>query len=326
MSRPLRIEFPGAWYHVMNRGRRREDIFLQPADYATFLNIVRESVERWNVKVAAYCLLSNHYHLLLQTPEGNLARCMRHINGVYTQHFNRTHQQDGQLFRGRYKAVLIEADSHLLEVLRYIHRNPLGANLDRQLEDYPWSSHRGYVSCAKQWDWLERETLMAMLTAKKSQRKQAYLDFVAQSEPEEITAFYAMKKLSSLLGGEAFKDWVRNHFIDPELQREIPEAKSMSHTPQDVIAHVCDHFDLDEARLQQSRRGAENLPRDIAIYLSRSISRMTLAEIGAAFGMTNYSSVSSAAERVKKRMATDARLRQEVEKIKLLLIKSQEQI
>ncbi len=325
MSRPLRIEFPGAWYHVMNRGRRRENIFLQPDDFDAFLKIVRESVERWNVKVAAYCLLPNHYHLLLQTPEGNLARCMRHINGVYTQRFNRAHLQDGQLFRGRYKAVLVEDDSHLLEVLRYIHRNPLVAGLVRQLDEYPWSSHAGYLSCAKQWDWLERETLLTMLTTKKSQRKQAYLDFVAQDEPQEITAFYAMKKLSSLLGGEAFKDWVRNRFIDQDLQREVPEAKRLANTPQDVIAQVCAYFDLDEARLQQSRRGAENLPRDIAIYLTRSTSRMTLGEIGAAFGMTNYSTVSSAAERIKGRMVKDARLRQEVEKLKLLLAKSQGQ-
>jgi chromosomal replication initiation ATPase DnaA len=181
------------------------------------------------------------------------------------------------------------------------------------------------LSCAKQWDWLERETLLTMLTTKKSQRKKAYLDFVAQDEPQEITAFYAMKKLSSLLGGKAFKDWVRNRSNDQDLQREVPEARRLANTPQDVIAQVCAYFDLDEARLQQSRRGAENLPRDIAIYLTRSTSRMTLAEIGAAFGMTNYSTVSSAAERIKRRMAADACLRQEVEKLKLLLAKSQRQ-
>jgi REP element-mobilizing transposase RayT len=309
----------------MNRGRRREDVFLQPDDYAAFLKIVRESAERWNVKVAAYCFLPNHYHLLLQTPEVNLARCMRHINGVYTQQFNRTHQQDGQLFRGRYKAVLVEADSHLLEVMRYIHRNPLNAGLIQQLDEYPWSSHAGYVSSAKQWNWLERETLLTMLTVKKSRRKQAYLDFVTQDEPEEITAFYAMKKLASLLGGEGFKDWVRNRFIDPEMQREVPEAQRLARTPQDAIEQVCLYFDLEEARLQESRRGVENLPRNIAIYLARSTSRMTLSEIGAEFGMPNYSTVSSAAERIKRRMVKDARLRQDVEKLKRLLAKSQKQ-
>ncbi|MBD1400772.1 REP-associated tyrosine transposase [Pelovirga terrestris] len=323
MSRPLRIEFSGAWYHAMNRGRRRENIFLQSDDFEAFLNIVRESADRWNVHVAAYCLLSNHYHLLLQTPEGNLARCMRHINGVYTQRFNRIHGQDGQLFRGRYKAVLVEDDSHLLEVMRYIHRNPLNAGLVRHLDEYPWSSHTGYLSCAKQWNWLERETLLTMLTTKKSQRKQAYLDFVSQNEPQQISSFYAMKKLASLLGGEAFRDWVSHRFVDLELQREIPEAKKLANTPQGIIVQVCAYFDQDEARLRHSRRGIENLPRDIAIYLARSTSRMTLGEIGAVFGVANYSTVSSAAERIKIRMAKDARLRQDVESLKQLLAKSQ---
>jgi len=309
----------------MNRGRRRENIFLQPDDFEAFLKIVRESAERWHVHVAAYCLMSNHYHLLLQTPEGNLARCMRHINGVYTQNFNRIHQHDGQLFRGRYKAVLVEADSHLLEVMRYIHRNPLGAGLVQQLDAYLWSSHMGYLTSAKQWAWLERETLLTMLTSKKSRRKQTYLDFISQGEPEEITSFYAMKKLASLLGGEAFKDWVRNRFVDPDLQREVPEAQRLANTPQEIIAQVCTYFDLDETCLQKSRRGVENLPRDIAIYLARSSSRMTLAEIGAVFDVSNYSTVSSAAERIKIRMAKDVRLRQDVEKLKQLLTKSQGQ-
>lgn len=325
MSRPLRIEFPGAWYHVMNRGRRRENIFLQPDDFEAFLKIVRESAERWNLKVAAYCLMSNHYHLLLQTPEGNLPRCMRHINGVYTQRFNRTHLQDGQLFRGRYKAVLVENDSHLLEVMRYIHRNPLSAGLIQHLDEYPWSSHAGYLSSQKQWDWLERETLLAWLSPAQSKRKSAYLDFVSQGEPQEITSFYAMKKLPSLLGGDAFKDWIRNRFSDPELQKEVPEARSLAQTPKEIITQVCAYFDLEESCLCHSRRGSENLPRDIAIYLARRSSRMTLSEIGAAFDIANYSTVSSAAERVKRRMAKELRLREDVAKLHQLLDKSQGQ-
>jgi putative transposase len=103
----------------MNRGRRREEVFLSRTDYESFLEVLRETSAGWNIKVAAYCLMPNHYHLLVTTPEGNISRCMRHINGVYTQRFNRQHQTDGQVFRGRYKAVLVEADSHLLEVLPF---------------------------------------------------------------------------------------------------------------------------------------------------------------------------------------------------------------
>ena len=123
MSRPLRIEYPDAWYHVMNRGRRSEEIFLGKEDYKTFIELLEESVELWNVRVSAYCLMTNHYHLLIQTPEANLSRCMRHINGVYTQRFNKRHHLDGQLFRGRYKSMLVDADSYLLQLVRYIHRS-----------------------------------------------------------------------------------------------------------------------------------------------------------------------------------------------------------
>jgi REP element-mobilizing transposase RayT len=141
----------------MNRGRRREEVFLSRTDYESFLEVLRETPVGWNIKVAAYCLMPNHYHLLVTTPEGNISRCMRHINGVYTQRFNRQHQADGQVFRGRYKAVLVEADNHLLEVLRYIHRNPIRAGLAGTVDDYPWSSHRGYVSSARKWAWLEKD-------------------------------------------------------------------------------------------------------------------------------------------------------------------------
>ncbi len=148
MSRPLRIEYPDAWYHVMNRGRRGDPVFRVREDYLSFIELLKETGDMWNLRVGAYCLIPNHYHLLIQTPNANLSRCMRHINGVYTQRFNRNHHLDGQLFRGRYKAILVEGDSYLLELLRYIHRNPLEAGLIEVLDRYPWSSHRGYLSGA----------------------------------------------------------------------------------------------------------------------------------------------------------------------------------
>lgn len=157
MSRPLRIEYPGAWYHVMNRGRRREQIYQDEEDYRLFLEVLQDTAKMWNLRVSAYCLMSNHYHLLVQTPDGNLSRCMRHLNGVYTQRYNRRHGIDGQLFRGRYKAVLVEEDSHLLELLRYIHRNPIEADIVSTLAAYKWCSHRGYLANERGWSWLHRD-------------------------------------------------------------------------------------------------------------------------------------------------------------------------
>ena len=123
-----------------------------------------ETADLWNLRISAYCLLKNHYHLLVQTPDANLSRCMRHINGVYTQRFNKAHQIDGQLFRGRYRSILIDADSYLLELIRYIHRNPIKAGIVKHIEKYPWSSHHGYLSDAKKWDWLNKDLVLSMFS------------------------------------------------------------------------------------------------------------------------------------------------------------------
>ena len=134
MSRPLRIEYPGAWYHVMNRGRRSESIFSGPSDYYRFIDLLSESCEMWNVRISAYCLMPNHYHLLIQTPEGNLSRCMRHINGVYTQRYNLVRDCDGQLFRGRFKSILVDGNSHLLQLVPYIWHDCFEKRVCERLE------------------------------------------------------------------------------------------------------------------------------------------------------------------------------------------------
>ncbi|MEN8136428.1 MAG: transposase, partial [Thermodesulfobacteriota bacterium] len=316
MSRPLRIEYPGAWYHVMNRGRRRENIFLNPRDYETFIKVLHEADEGWNIKISAYCLMSNHYHLLVHTPDGNISRCMRHINGVYTQRFNRDYKKDGQLFRGRYKAVLVDADSHLLEVLRYIHRNPLRADLAMGVKDYPWTSHQGYMSNAKKWAWLHKDILLSMLCEKKRGQKAAYMDFVSQVESEEIERFYSLKNLPSVLGRDSFKEWIKAKFNHLSFHKEIPESRNLAPTVDEVILAVCEHFKVKKEEIAVSKRGIENLPRDAAIYLVRRNCRETLARIGRHFSISNYSTVSSAIERIKTRKNKDRTLQKQLDIIR----------
>ena len=156
MSRPLRIDYPNAWHHVMNRARRGTTLFIDKADFQQFIDLLQETAELFNVNVAAYCLMPTHYHLMVQTPDANLSRCMRHLNGVYTQKYNVVHGSDGTLFRGRYKSILVYADSYVLQLVRYIHRNPLRGGLTDRIDDYKWSSHKGYVSIARKWDWLHK--------------------------------------------------------------------------------------------------------------------------------------------------------------------------
>ena len=128
-----------------------------------FIDLLIEISEMWDVNVAAYCLMTNHYHILLQTPDGNISRCMRHLNSVYTQRYNRRHGFDGQLFRGRYKSILVCNDSHLLQLVRYIHKNPVKAGMVKDMPDYVWSSYKGYLSYAKKWKWLYKDYIFSMI-------------------------------------------------------------------------------------------------------------------------------------------------------------------
>lgn len=324
MSRPLRIEYPEAWYHIMNRGRRREKTFLTDSDYLAFLKVLRETSDMWNLRISAYCLMPNHYHLLAQTPDGNLARCMRHLNGVYTQRFNRTHDTDGSLFRGRYKAVLIDADSYLLEVLRYIHWNPVHAGLVNEPGDFAWSSHKGYLSNAGEWKWLHKDELLSMLSGRKSARS-AYLEFVTGRIPDTVEHFYLLKNLPSILGSDSFKERIKDQFRMLRLRNEIPESHILAYSPESIIDEVIRHSKINRKQLLHSRRGKENMPRDIAIYLVRRHCRVTLIEIGRIFDIENYSSVSSIIERVKNRLGQTPTLRDQMEEIWKKVEKSQKQ-
>lgn len=322
MTRPLRIEYPGAWYHVMNRGRRGENIFSDKRDYEVFINLLKETAELWNVKITAYCLMSNHYHILLQTPEGNLSRIMRHLNGIYTQRYNKMHGYDGQLFRGRYKSILVDEDTYLLELLKYIHKKPVKAKLVENLNDYPWSSHKGYFSKKKDHDWLNKEFVFSMLHRDKRKWKKEYKKLMSEDSEDKITEIFESKKLPSFIGSENFVDWVKKKFYKPDDKKRI-QTTSFAPSTKKIIQGVCNYFDVDEDEILVSKRGMLNTPRNIAIYLVRKIRRETHLEISGYFKINSFSSVSSAINRFEKRIKTDVELKNIVEEIKSQIINSQ---
>ena len=165
MPRPTRIQYENAFYHVMNRGRGRMTIYPNENYYQAFLETLEEAWSRFDAVIHAYCLMGNHYHLLIETPRANLDRIMRHINGVYTQRYNRLKHTDGPLFRGRYKAILVDRDGYLLSLSRYIHRNPIEtkSKLVNTLSDWRWSSYPAYINQTVAPAWLHRETTYRML-------------------------------------------------------------------------------------------------------------------------------------------------------------------
>lgn len=321
MSRPLRIEYPHAWYHVMNRGRRYEDIYLFVDDYEEFIRVVKEAEEQFGLRISAYCLMANHYHLLVQTPYGNISRCMRHINGVYTQRFNKAHNYDGQLFRGRYKAVLVENDGYLLQVMRYIHRNPIDAGVVDELKDFQWSSHHAYHSKARKWNWLNTGALLDILTPRKSLQLKAYRQFISEDNSPEIDIFYSLKNLASILGSKSFKEDISARFGEKIFDKETRCAKELA-VPQDTILDsVCLYYNIDRNTLLTSRRGVSNKPRDMAMFLVKKYRLDSLTEIGSCFGIEHYSTVSNAISRARMLINQDILMAKDIDNIEKIINK-----
>lgn len=168
MARPLRIEFPGAVYHVTARGDRREDIFVDDEDRHALIEVVAQALSRFDAEALAYCLMGNHYHFVLHTRQANLSLLMRHINGVYTQTYNRRHNKVGHLFQGRFKAILVDRDAYLLEVCRYVDLNPVRARIVRKPGSWVWSSYRAHVGEAPVPEWLDTPGLHGYLLGRQA--------------------------------------------------------------------------------------------------------------------------------------------------------------
>ncbi len=159
------------------------------------------------------------YHLMVQTPEANLSRCMRDLNGVYTQKYNLVHGCDGTLFRGRYKSILVDADSYVLQLVRYIHHNPLDAGLVNHLDRYGWSSHKGYISKAKKGDWLYKDFVLKMLTEHESSQIRVYKRFIVQQHNKDIVRVFECRSKPSMIGNKEFISWVKDKFFKKKIDR-----------------------------------------------------------------------------------------------------------
>lgn len=310
MSRPLRIEFPGAVYHVMNRGSARQQIFRGQGDYASFLKTLGETDELWGVEVFAYCLMGNHYHVCLRTPEGNLSRVMRHLDGLYTQRFNRAHGRDGALFRGRYKAIVVDADEYLSAVVRYIHLNPVEAGLVRKPHAYRWSSHGAYLRPEKARRWLRVEEVLEAFGSRAE-----FHEYVISGNDEGIEAFYSRRRASPVLGGEGFIKRIRPRL--GRINREHPRYERIKVRPEveRVLTLVAKAYGAEVGDLLRGRRGSENEARKVAMYLVKRYCDLTLQETAERFGVKSYGVVGWACHGVQVKMEAGRKFREKVEGI-----------
>jgi len=243
MSRPLRIQFEGAWYHVMNRGAGRRRVFHDDDSRLAFLNLLDEIYRRYRVEVHAYCLMGNHYHLYLRTPLANLSRAMRHLDGVYTQRYNRAYETDGPLFRGRYKSILVDDHAYHLRLSRYIHLNPIEAKMVEAPEQYPWSSYSNYLQPVSAPDWLRTDATLSRFGDTNQIEK--YRMFVGEGVDEETESFFKKLRRLPILGTEAFVKTITEKYLsDGEISKEIVDVHRVNKRPDIgvVINIVCDYF------------------------------------------------------------------------------------
>ncbi len=325
MARPLRIEYPGAYYHVMNRGLSRRHIFIENQDRKGFLDLIGDLSRLWKVEVYAYCLMDTHVHLLLGTPLGGLSRAMRHLDGIYTQRFNRAHRRDGPLFRGRYKAILIDAEDYFLSVARYIHQNPVKAGLVSNMDHYRWSSHQGYVDRKKGPDWLNTETLLSRFSRGRMGLGE-YQEYMHAPLEKEIAEYYSKQYYKPVLGGKEFVEWVMEK-VGAKVEEEKPESRRVFRPElEEIVEATATYYGKTMGELKKRRRGHENEARGMAMYLGRRLGGYKLTEIGRAMGVGKYSTVSSACLVMKERVERDRGVARRAKQIEQSLSKGHRRI
>ncbi len=321
MARTSRIKYEGAWYHVMNRGAGKKNIFHGKKYYQLFLKILGEIHDRHQIKVHAYCLMPNHYHLLINTPLGNISKGMKYLNGVYTQQYNKLQKTDGSLFRGRFKSILADANEYLLALSRYIHLNPVVAKMIKLPEQYQWSSYAAYLQLNPSPSWLTTKTILDQFGSKlQIQKYKAFIN--AGLSKNKSDGFLDKTKRASILGSEEFIKTVIEQYLNKSAELAQPTKTPLLPAPKitTIMQIVANYYHIKIIELQITNRGRnKNKPRAIAIYLSCLLSNQTLQNIADEFTNTSYHGVSKTWCRIKKELINNALLANEIKTLSNIL-------
>lgn len=318
MPRHLRVKFPGAIYHVTIRGNARQNIFVDDHDRWRFLTRLAESVETYGVRLYLFCLMNNHVHLVLETPDTNLSRFMQSLETGYTVYYNLRHGTSGHLFQGRYGAKLVEGDEYLLKLSRYVHLNavfvgrvkglPLGERISC-LRDYRWSSYRSYIGKEKRLKYVAYGPILAQAGAKKSRQQREYRRFVEEGVAETDRDFRAILKGSALaIGGDGFCAWVRDLCNDLAEKAAKPEDVSFRRQIQrlasaEVLEVVSRHVGVSAESLREKRRNS--LARPVAARMLVKYAGLTNREIAGILGVKSGVAVGMQARKAIVAMQSD---------------------
>lgn len=281
MSRPLRIEYAGAVYHITSRGNARSNIYNNDSDRKSFIELLSQTCKRFNWHCYAWCLMGNHYHLVIETAKPNLSRGMRHLNGVYTQTFNRSHKRAGHLFQGRYKAILVEKESYLLEVIRYVLLNPVRANLTKTAGQYRWSSYRSMIDKVETPGWLDKDWILGHYGKRKTTAQKNFIQFIREGKKQ--SPLWESLRQQLYLGDEQFINQLQSkRNLDKDLSEITKEQ-------QQRIAKPISYY------LKKSKH------RDKAIYAAYKEGAYSQKEIANYFKL-HYSTVSKVIKKCEEGM------------------------
>lgn len=305
-ARPLRILYPGAFYHITSRGNEQKALFKSKRDREKFIEYLESATERYDAVIHAYCLMDNHYHILLETPSGNLSKIMAHINGAYTNYFNAKRERSGHLFQGRYKAILVEADEYAKELSRYIHLNPVRANIVEHPEEYEWSSYGYFTGKKKAPEWLKMDFILGYFGKKLSDSQKNYRDYVNVFINQGYESPLRDVVSSTILGGQEFIGFIKDKYLtDQKGNKELPALKVLRKriTIEDISREV-DKKVKDDIKLS----------RKIKMYLSRRHTGERLDDIGEYFGIGG-SGVCKAWRQLSDQIEKDKGLRKTIKKL-----------
>ena len=311
MARPWRIEYEGAFYHLLSRGNEKRDIFIDDDDRCMFLNTLGEMAERFAVDIFAYVLMNNHYHLLIRTQRANLTKAMHWFGVTYTTRFNYRHSRSGHLFQGRYKSILVQNDAYLVQLSCYIHRNPLRSGIVKRLADHPWSSYRAYAYGKQAPAWLSTELILAQFAGEGKEQHRLYREKIQRYSKEEKQLWEDFRH-GCFLGSKKFVAQIRKSHLSQKPHDEIPGQKQSADRidPRIVLRKAAEMLDCDLKRISKSGRlsGFEKDQRDALIYLIWKTGGLTNAKIGELFGLS-YSAVSHSVKSAKSILKKDPKLR-----------------
>ena len=318
MARSLRIEYPGAHYHVINRGNAGEDIFINDRDKEKFLEYLEKAVEHYGLIIHAYCLMTNHYHLLIETPLPNLSQSIKWINVSYATYFNRKRNRRGHLFQGRFKSIIVEADEYLKPLSRYIHLNPIRAKMVEKLDAYSWSSYPNYVGKRKSLNGLETDWVLSLFDKRPKEASKRYRNYVEGVDLGTIENPDKDLAGGLILGGANFVNWVKDTFLsDKTVNKEFPQLNALKPRVrlESVVQRVSEEFSCDSDQIL--RKGLKkNLARDIAIYLAREITDTSGVSLGNFFGGITGAGITTRYNHIAKQLERNRRLKGRINQIK----------